>query len=80
MQEVTVGAGAILVAVQQCQRQALEPLYAQQHPEVSRVEDPAALCEETAQTTATGILQSASLAVDAHAHFGRLDLDVKLVE
>ena len=51
-----------------------------EHPEVPRVDRPAALSEEAAETLASGVLQAAATAAHGHAHLGGLRGDAQLGE
>ena len=45
-----------------------------------RSSEPPGLGEDAPQTTPAGVLQSAAVAADAHAHLGGLGLDAELAE
>jgi hypothetical protein len=71
-----VGVGSFEVLA----RAAVEPHDLEQHAGVLTAQQPTRLCQQATCTAATGELQSAVLAADAHAHLGRSRVDSELGE
>jgi hypothetical protein len=80
LEELSVGQGGGAVLVEQREGELLESPDAQQEAPERRVEDPAPLREDAPDTAAADVRQPTAVAPDAHAHLGRPDRHVELVE